>query len=176
MPAGLKRHYGQGDLHFLTFSCYHRLPLLHSARAKTAFLKILGEVRDRYGFLLLGYVVMPDHVHLLISEPRQGTPSTVVQVLKQRSSRRLRAKRRKPHARQLSLPFPENGPLPRRFWQTRFFDFNVWSRKKQREKLDYMHANPVRGGLVSHPKDWPWSSFLFYARGEPGLAHIDLPR
>src|SRR5712664_2827144 len=136
MPAGLKRHYGQGDLHFLTFSCYHRWPLLNSKRARTTFLKILGEVRDRYGFLLLGYVVMPDHVHLLISEPRRGTPSTVVEVLKQRSSRCLRAQRRKPNPHQLALPFPENSHLPRRFWQTRFFDFNVWSRNKQREKLD----------------------------------------
>jgi putative transposase len=54
------------------------------------FVKILGEVRDRYGFVLVGYVVMPNHVHLLISEPAKGTPSTVMQVLKQRVSRRLR--------------------------------------------------------------------------------------
>jgi REP element-mobilizing transposase RayT len=87
MPQGLTRHYGQGDLHFVSFSCYHRIPFLKSQRARNAFVEILGQVRDRYEFLLLGYVVMPDHVHLLISEPKKGTPSTVVQVLKQRSSR-----------------------------------------------------------------------------------------
>jgi len=62
--------------------------------------------------------------------------------------------------------------LPR-FWQPRFYDFNVYSAKKKREKLEYMHANPVTRGLVQHPKDWPWSSFSFYAKGETGLVAID---
>ena len=59
---------------------------------RDVFLKILDEVRTRYEFLLVGYVVMPEHIHLLISEPRVGTPSTVTQVLKQRVSRALRKK------------------------------------------------------------------------------------
>ena len=53
-------------------------------------MKVLGQVREKYGFALAGYVVMPEHIHLLIGEPKQGTPSTVMQVLKQRVSRRLR--------------------------------------------------------------------------------------
>jgi putative transposase len=68
MPKGLKRYYGQGHLHFLTFSCYRRLPLLGTARARNAFIAALRTIRDRYHFLLVGYVVMPEHVHLLISE------------------------------------------------------------------------------------------------------------
>lgn len=69
MPTGLKRRYGQGHLHFITCSCYRRLPLLRSVRVRNIFVQILGEVRDRYGFALVGYVVMPEHIHLLISEP-----------------------------------------------------------------------------------------------------------
>ena len=94
MPKGLTHRYGQGHLHFVTFSCYRRLPLLGSVRARNAFVKILGDVRDRYGFALTRYVVMPEHVHLLISEPAAETPSTVLQVLKQRVSQRLRRKAR----------------------------------------------------------------------------------
>ena len=60
------------------------------------------------------------------------------------------------------------------FWQRRFYDFNVWSAKKLKEKLDYMHANPVKRKLVLHPKAWPWSSWSFYERGESGLIVIDL--
>ncbi|MGC2233339.1 MAG: hypothetical protein WBA09_17700, partial [Candidatus Acidiferrum sp.] len=75
MPAGLKRYYGKGNLQFITFSCYRRLPLLKSARARDIFVKELGKVRDETGFQLIGYVVMPEHVHLLMSEPKQGTPS-----------------------------------------------------------------------------------------------------
>ena len=77
MPKGLRRRYGQGHLHFIPCSCYRRLPLSASVRSKNLFVKILGEVRDRYGFSLVGYVVMPEHIHLLISEPAKGTPSTI---------------------------------------------------------------------------------------------------
>jgi putative transposase len=166
------RHYGRGHLHFITFSCYRRLPLLRSIRARNLFVQILSEVRDRYGFSLVGYVTMPEHVHLLISEPSKGTPSTVIQVIKQRVSRRLRRKR-PAQARQLRLHFAEEEDLPRRFWPRRFYDFNVWSLKKRVEKLHYMHMNPVERKLVAHPKDWPWSSFLFYSKPPSGLIPID---
>jgi hypothetical protein len=72
----LIRHYWRGDLHFITFTCYRRLPLLRSVRARNALVKILGETRDRYGFYFVGYVVMREHIHLLIGEPAKGTPST----------------------------------------------------------------------------------------------------
>ena len=98
MPRGLHRRYGQRHLHFITFSCYRRLPLLASAHARNLFVKILGEVRDRHGFALVGSVVMPNHIHLLVGEPAIGTPSTVLQVLKQRVSRRLRRKPRRNRA------------------------------------------------------------------------------
>ena len=74
---------------------------------------------------------------------------------------------------QLSLGFAKAlADLPK-FWQSRFYDFNVCSHKKKKEKLEYMHANPVVRGLVKHAKDWPWSSFSFYARGEAGLVELD---
>src|SRR6266446_10314414 len=94
MPRGLKRYYGQGQLHFVTFSCYRRLALLGIARARNMFVKELSRVRREYGFLPVGYVVMPNHVHLLMSEPKKGTPSTVMQMLKQRVSRMMRRKGR----------------------------------------------------------------------------------
>jgi putative transposase len=170
----LHRRYGLRHLHFIACSCYRRLPLFASARAKNLFVKILGEVRTRYGFALAAYVVMPNHIHLLIGEPTKGTPSTVMQDLKQRVSRHLRRKsRRKLSSHQLALPFPQaNDSLPQ-FWQPRFYDFNVWSQSKFVEKLQYMHMNPRKRKLVTHPKDWPWSSFCFYPKKETGLVRID---
>jgi putative transposase len=173
MPKGLKRYYGRGDLHFLTFSCYRRLPLLGTVRARNVFVDVLAKIRKRYRFLLVGYVVMPEHVHLLISEPPNGTPSLVLKVLKQRVSRDLRRKRRRAPPGQLRLPFGRGAEGLPRFWQPRFYDFNVYSRKKKREKLEYMHANPVKRGLVGNPSAWMWSSFSFYAKGETGLVPID---
>ncbi len=84
MPSGLHRNYGAHHLHFITTSCYKRLPFLHTARSRDTFLTILEQTRLRYRFVVVGYVVMPEHIHLLLTEPEIGTPSTVMQVLKQR--------------------------------------------------------------------------------------------
>jgi putative transposase len=170
----LERRYGAGQLHFITCSCYRRMPLLGTARARDCFLTILNGVRQRYDFALLGYVVMPEHVHLLISEPRIGTPSTVMQVLKQCVSRAMRRKRRRASSEQMLLwdETPLQGPPLKRyahFWQARFYDFNVWSEKKKNEKMNYMHFNPVKRGFVEHPKEWRWSCHRFYSTGEKGL-------
>jgi putative transposase len=173
MPIKLKRYYGRGDLHFLTFSCYRRLPLLRTIRARNVFVHALGKIRERHKFLLVGYVVMPDHVHLLISEPPKVTPSVVLKALKQRVSRDLRKNKGRISTAQLRLPFMSAGDGLPRFWQPRFYDFNVYSAKKKREKLAYMHANPVKRGLVKNPGAWMWSSFVFYENGEPGLVPID---
>jgi len=174
VTAGLKRYYGQGHLHFIIFSYYRRLPLLKNVRARYIFVKELAKVREDLGFHLLGYVVMPEHVHLLMSEPNTGTPSTVLHKLKLRVARKLRKPRRSVSTGQLRLPFHERGEALRAFWQARFYDFNVYSKGKKTEKLNYMHANPVIRGLVKHPKDWPWSSWAFYGKGEPALIPMDI--
>ena len=164
MPHHLKRLIGQGDLHFITFCCYHRRRLLATAHARNIALQVLREVRAKYDFALIGYVFMPDHMHLLIGEPPAVPPATVMQVFKQRVSRRLRKKKRAAPA-QLRLQFDEVADGERRFWQRRYFDFNVYSQRKIIEKLHYMHANPVKEKLVTHPGKWPWSSWChYYAR------------
>jgi putative transposase len=165
MKPRLRRRYGLGQLHFITCSCYRRAALLGTERARHLFLKILNEARERYDFALLGYVVMPEHIHLLISEPNVGNLSTLMQVLKQRVSRAMhRRRRRRMRSEQKCLwdeaPVRKYQP----FWQRRFYDFNVWSAKKRNEKMNYMHFNPVKRGLVRHPKDWLWSSYGFYTK------------
>ena len=156
MPWGLKRYYGAGDSHFITWSCYRRQPFLDHPEARDLFLKTVELMRERYLFALIGYVVMPEHVHLLISEPRVGNPSTVVQATKLGFSQRW------------SLVSGFSG----QFWQRRFYDFNLWSQRKETEKLKYMHRNTVVRGLVADPADWPWSSYRFYAYSEPGVVRI----
>src|SRR5258708_6011541 len=171
MPSGLHRTYGAHHLHFITGSCYRRLPLLSSARSRDLFLSILEQTRQRYRFVVVGYVVMPEHIHLLLTEPEIGTPSTVMQVLKQRAARALLPKKRRADPRQRNL-FGEAGPR-RAFWQARFYDFNVWTTKKRVEKLRYMHRNPVKRGLVASPEEWRWSSYRFYALDEAGTVRVN---
>ena len=167
MARGLHRYYGADHLHFITCSCYRRLPLLRSARSRDRLLSVLEQTRQRYRFVVVGYVVMPEHYHLLLSEPEVGTPSTVMQVLKQRTARALLPKTKPRDPRQIKL----FGEMPARapFWQTRFHDFNVWTEKKRVEKLRYMHRNPVKRGLVLEPEQWEWSSYRSYALEEVGM-------
>jgi putative transposase len=132
----------------------------------------LGRVRQELGFLLVGYVVMPNHVHSRIREPKKGTPSTLLQMWKQRVERRMRKKNDPVPRGQLTKSLPRFVSELWRFWQERFYDFYVHSGKK--EKLDYMHANPVVRGLVKHPKEWPWSSWEFYFHVEPVLTAMDV--
>jgi len=128
-------------------------------------------VRARYGFALVGYVIMPEHVHLLIGESPAVSPAKVVQVFKQRVSRRMREKECE-EKQQSASQFNEEEAELRRFWQRRYYDFNVFTRAKLKEKLNYMHANPVREKQVEHSRDWPWSSWSFYETGE-GLLKMD---
>jgi putative transposase len=200
MPLGLKRYQQTGDFHFITFSCYHRQPLLASPHAKSTFEQTLERVRQWYGLFIVGYVVMPEHVHLLISEPQRSTLAVALQMLKQITARRLMV-----GAPPLSSPsdrvglnfVPQAFPIPmgapslspfsgdrvglnsisvRSFWQTRYYDFNVHSEKKRVEKLRYIHRNPARRGLVATPQDWPWSSFRHYATGLEGVVEIESER
>ena len=155
MPWSLKRFQEARCLHFITFSCHNREPLLGTAEARDIFERTLEQVRCWYGFYVRGYVVMPEHVHLLISEPERGKLSTVIQMLKQNVARELR--------------MPEGNP----FWLERYYDFNVWSEGKRVEKLRYIHRNPVKRGLVERPEDWKWSSFVHYATGAEGVVEIE---
>ena len=112
MPRNLKRYYGCGHLHFITFSCHGRFALLGTVRARNVFVHALNEVRAKYGFALVGYVVMPEHVHLLIGEPKSGDPSTVIHSLKLRVSKRMRRRARETSAGQRCFRFADTPGIP----------------------------------------------------------------
>ena len=155
MPWGLKRFHESRQVHFLTFGCYHRRPNLVSPNACATFVSALERARQHYDLCVYGYVVMPEHVHLLVNEPELSNLAQAIKSLKQGV------------ARTLALRAADS------FWQSRYYDFNVWSELKFVEKLRYIHRNPVKRGLVTRPEDWPWSSFRHYAIGETGAVEIE---
>jgi putative transposase len=155
MPWGLKRFQECRQVHFLTFSCYRRRPNLNNDAARDTFVSALERVRVYHQLCVYGYVIMPEHVHLLVNEPEHGTLAQALQSLKQGVARRL------------ALRAKDS------FWQARYYDFNVWSEKKFIEKLRYIYRNPVHRGLVARPEDWQWSSFRHYASGEIGVVEIE---
>jgi len=161
------RYQKQGCLHFITFSCYRRMKLLDSFVARDTFERELERVRRWYGCFVTGYVVMPEHVHLLISEPERGKLSLVIQMLKQITSRKLKPAAPTPAANVGRVGKSE------RFWQVRYYDFPVWTEAKRIEKLRYIHRNPVRRGLTGFPEEWRWSSFAHYATGAEGAVEIE---
>jgi putative transposase len=152
MTRGLVRYQQGGGFHFVTFSCFHRLPLLDTASARGLFESALDRIRARYQIAVAGYVVMPEHVHILMSEPRKGLLARALQALKLSVARR-----------RTESPF----------WQARYYDFNVHSADKLTEKLRYIHRNPVKRGLVDKPEAWARSSYCHYATGNRGTVEIE---
>jgi putative transposase len=154
MPWGLKRFQETGHSHFVTFSCYHRQPLFTASPAMRIFELALERVRRSFRLCVYGYVVMPEHVHLLVSEPERGVLADALKSLKQGVSRRLVGE-------------------AEHFWQKRYYDFNVRNYRQFVEKLRYIHRNPVKRGLCERPEDWEWSSFRQYAIGCEGRVEIE---
>ena len=178
MPWGLKRYQNSGCIHFITFSCYRRRPLLMKHGAALMFEQALEESRLKYGFFVFGYVVMPEHVHLLVSEPERGTLATAIKAIKQSVARKqvnLGFQEKDPHNQTMVVCGTQNTRDTEHFWQKRYYDFNVCTSQKRVEKLKYIHLNPVHRSLVEKPEDWLWSSYRHYALGEVGTVQIESP-
>jgi putative transposase len=138
MPFGLKRYQQSKQSHFVTFSCYHRLPHLRDERLRDLFVECLERMRCNYRFRVYAYVVMPEHVHLLVSEPEGEVLAKAIQALKISVARRAMSYRAECDAA---------------FWQKRYYDHNVRTHESFVEKLRYIHRNPVKRGLVEKPED-----------------------
>ena len=175
MPRGLRRYHESGQSHFITFSCYRRQPNFVNASVYDLFPVCLEYMRRRFAMRVYGYVVMPEHVHLLLSEPEHGTLAEAIHYLKLSFAKRLHS----PKFNVLGAPgspfFWANlgSEKSGSFWQKRYYDRNVRDAREFKVKLRYLHRNPVKRGLVKEPGDWKWSSFRHYAFREQGLVEIE---
>lgn len=154
-----KSYNDPGHSHLLTFCCYRRQTYFASDDCKDVFIDCLRGSRDRLGFKIQAYVVMPEHVHLLVWPQNSATVAQILQSIKQPVSARLRHK----------MP----GPAPA-FWQSGGgHDRNIFSKEAFAAAIDYIHANPVRFGLVSSPLEYTWSSANWYEDGT-GILPVDV--
>jgi putative transposase len=154
MPYGLKRYQKAEALHFITFSCFQRLAFLRASRPKETVEAVLEMARARHQARIYAYVVMPEHVHLLMNEPPLILVAQFLKAVKQSTSRKLRGQ-------------------SERFWQVRYFDSNIRGESARSEVIRYIHRNPVKRGLVASPGDYRWSSFNHYATGVRGIVEIE---
>ncbi len=169
--------------HFITTNTYKRYPFFRDQRLSQILLEELGFYSGRLGFTLVGYVIMPDHVHLLLWWSRDDKQlldiSKIMQVIKRATARRIidllrgrsehllrpiairREQMLSPTRENISPQYHIRSPKFR-LWQPGFYDFNIFSDEKLLEKLDYIHNNPVSAGLVLSPHDYEWSSYKEY--------------
>ena len=150
-----------GEFHFVTFSTYQRRQFLAPERTRAIVVEVLQTCLETHRAFCHGFVVMPNHVHAVLSVAPESTIASFLQAWKKTSSYRIK----RFYSQELTKYHgfsPEDCPI----WQAKFYDFNLESDKKFLEKLEYMHANPVVAGLASTILDWQWSSARFYEQGE----------
>jgi putative transposase len=154
MPYGLKRYQQVESLHFITFSCYRRLPFLSDPDSKFVIEHQLEQTRARHQARIYAYVIMPEHIHLLMNEPPAIVVAQFLKSFKQETSRLLKGDRKQ-------------------FWQIRYYDRNISGEEERSSVIRYIHRNPVKRGLVTAPELYPWSSFRHYSTGERRTIEIE---
>jgi len=155
------RHYDKlNTARFVTFSCYRRHKLLLHSSTIEVFLEELARIRSEKRVRIFGYVVMPEHVHLVLHVPDTLKLGSVIAQLKSRSASRIISNR----ILQLSddCRMKRDGRERWAFWQPRCYDHNCRSNETLLEKIKYCHNNPVKRGLVTEPGMWRWSSYNWY--------------
>ena len=150
-----------GQPHFVTFSTYQRRRFLSPDRTRSIVLEVLQGCLKTHEALCHGFVIMPDHVHAVLTTHVDSTISSFLHAWKKASSYRIKRfyEQQLTHYQDMC---PKNSPL----WQANFYDFNLETEDKLNEKLDYMHNNPVTAKIALNPAEWIWSSARFYDFGE----------
>jgi len=160
-----------GTARFVTFTCYRRHRYLSDTYARQAVLNELASVRERINIRILGYVIMPEHVHLLVHPPDNTRLGPIIGQLKACSARAILSRLRSEGSRRGRILQRSYGSSA--VWQRRCYDHNCRTTENVVEKLKYCHDNPVRRGLVSRPEDWPWSSYRWYHERRDGVFEIN---
>jgi putative transposase len=163
--------------HYTTSVCFKRVPVFRSEQACELFIEALAETRRRHPFKLVGYVVMPDHLHMILN-PLSRDISVVMGRIKSTSARAildwLRESGHVASLKKLALDVPQKKGHTHALWLKDFSSIDLWSPRFVRQKLNYIHLNPVRAGLCKHPSEWKWSSYRAYLPHESGSVPIEM--
>jgi putative transposase len=166
------RHYdGDGRARFVTFGIHRQLPLLTNAPARNEVVAAIRKIRQERYFKLLGYVIMPEHVHQVLMPAENDRLGRLIGEIKRESAVKILDRliaNKSPLLAKLKVV--RNGAEKYALWQRRCYDHSCRSIKSVREKINYCHHNPVRRGLVTDPGSWEWSSYRWYC----GMADVVL--
>ncbi len=163
--------------HYVTAVTFNRVPVFRSENACSFFIETLAETRNKHPFKLIGYVIMPDHIHLILN-PLSRDISDLMRRLKGRSGHLildwLRVGNHESSLAKLCLSVPQKRSHKHAVWLKDYSSIDLWSAKFIRQKLNYIHENPVRAKLCQHPVQWRWSSYHAYLPHEPGCVPIEI--
>lgn len=163
--------------HYLTMVNYRRVPVFKSEKACQFFIDVLAKTRTKHPFKLVGYVIMPDHVHMILN-PVGCDISFVGKALKGVSARKLvdwlKENNFQTSLQKLALPKMQKRNHSYAVWQKKVTSIDLSSPKFIRQKLNYVHLNPVRAGLCDHPAKWKWSSYRAYLPHKKGEVPIEM--
>lgn len=157
MPKMKSPVYGKGHLHLIVCECHRKQPKLGVEKHRDVFVRILEEVRVKFRFAVVGYVVMPTHFQLLMTEPSIDTVANSVETLQQRYRRR----------------YNNSVRSDEQVWETRYADGHVFGPEKTEARLSSMHREPVKASLVASATDWEWSSARAYAGLPEGVVTVE---
>ena len=167
----------RNTFHYLTMVAFRRTPVFKSEIACQFFVDVLAETRAKHPFKLIGYVVMPDHAHLIVN-PVECDISLVGKELKGKSGHKiigwLKEKGYAASLEKIQLAKTQKRNHSYAVWQKRVKSIDLWSHKFIRQKLQYVHLNPVRAGLCDHPAKWKWSSYHAYLPHQSGEVPIEV--
>jgi len=174
-PKQCQRWDDPWDAHELTFSCHRRRPFLLSDRTRTYFAESVRKAREKHAFDVWAYVLMPEHVHLLIWPREEAySISSILKSIKQSVSRKAInwLQRENPEGQSQLATGQKDSPY--RFWlDGGGYDRNIRKADTIRKVMDYIHGNPVKRGLVETPEEWVWSTCRDWTLGEAGPIPLD---
>lgn len=163
----------EGHAHGLTFSCYRRRRFFDNDETKRRFLDALEAARKKHGFLVWAYVIMPEHIHLLVY-PQGCLVRDILKSIKGPMARSIIAQLKRTDHPDLKWMRTGNAKRPYAFWQAGGgYDRNLYKTKTIWKKIDYIHQNPVRRKLVAEAAEWEWSSVRLYRNMEPVVFAAD---
>jgi REP element-mobilizing transposase RayT len=177
MAMRLFKSHHENLFHYVTAVTFRRVPIFLSEQTCALFIRALDETRQFCPFKLIGYVIMHDHVHLIVN-PQDRDISNLMRRIKGLSARRildwLRAENHTTSLAKLALDRVQKRAHTHAVWQKDFSSIDLWSTKFVQQKLQYIHNNPVRAGLCNHPADWLWSSYRAYLPHDQGKVPIEI--
>ncbi len=157
MSKGQPQVYGKGHLHFITCRFFRHEPKFSVEKHRDLFVQLLEELRLKFRFKVVGYVVMPDHFDLLMAEPEIDTVANSIEMLRKRYGRR----------------YNNSARSVDQVWETRYADTHIYDQARIEERLRFMHEQPVKAGLVASPTEWEWSSARSYKGMDEGVVTVD---